>query len=147
MINAKHELRPVAVADRGDGISRPEDAAAAFADKFDDRREAFLALYLDSRHRPLAAAYVVSVGSVNASLVHPREVFRPAVEVGAVAMIVAHNHPSGDPRPSADDLELTKRLAGCGELMGIALLDHLVMGEGETVSVREHGWPGGSDDF
>jgi DNA repair protein RadC len=103
-------------------------------------RERFLALYLDTRHR-VQTVETVSIGSLNASLVHPREVFKTAVSVSAAAVIVAHNHPSGSPSPSRDDLELTARLAGCGELLGIALLDHLVCGDGEVVSIREYGWP------
>lgn len=103
-------------------------------------RERFLALYLDTRHR-LMAAETVSVGSLNASLVHPREVFKPAVAMSAAAVIVAHNHPSGDPSPSGDDLDLTARLDRCGDLLGIALLDHLVAGDEEIISIREYGWP------
>ena len=70
-------------------------------------------------------------------LVHPREVFRPAVRSGAAAVVVAHNHPSGDPEPSAEDLEVTRRLAETGRLLGIPLLDHVVVGEGAWVSLRE----------
>ena len=103
-------------------------------------RERFLALYLDTRHR-VAAAETVSIGSLNASLVHPREVFKPAVAMSAAAVIVAHNHPSGDPSPSGDDLDLTGRLDRCGDLLGIALLDHLVVGDEEIISIREYGWP------
>ena len=64
-----------------------------------------------------------------------------AVSLSAAAVIVAHNHPSGCPQPSGDDLDLTARLSGCGELLGIALLDHLVWGDGEIISIREYGWP------
>ena len=103
-------------------------------------RERFLALYLDTRHR-IVAAETVSIGSLNASLVHPREVFKPAVAMSAAAVIVAHNHPSGDPSPSGDDLDLTARLDRCGDLLGIAILDHLVVGDGEIISIREYGWP------
>ena len=80
---------------------------------------------------------------LNASLVHPREVFRPAIQLAAAAIIVAHNHPSGDPKPSGDDIELTKRLAEAGTPLGIALLDHMVIGDGcdEYVSLRGYGWP------
>ena len=106
-------------------------------------REHFIGLYLDARHR-VVAVRTVSVGTLNASLVHPREVFRPAVALQAAAVIVAHNHPSGCARPSGDDLELTRRLARCGGLLGIELLDHLIVGDGEMVSIREHGWPGPS---
>jgi DNA repair protein RadC len=87
------------------------------------------------------ALETVSVGSLNASLVHPREVYKPAVALGMAAVIAAHNHPSGCARPSADDLELTARLDRCGQLLGIELLDHIIVGHAEMVSLRQHGWP------
>lgn len=126
---------------RGLAVRRPEDLHPLLRRELRGLdRERFLALYLDTRHRVLAVE-TVSIGSLNASLVHPREVFQPAVAMAAAALVVAHNHPSGCPSPSADDLELTARLDGCGELLGIALLDHLVVGDDEIVSIREHGWP------
>lgn len=103
-------------------------------------REHFLGLYLDARHR-VVAVRTISVGTLDASLVHPREVYLPAVGLQAAAVIVAHNHPSGCARPSGEDIELTRRLASCGDLLGIALLDHLVVGDAEIVSIREQGWP------
>lgn len=122
-------------------VRRPEDLAGLLRDEFRGLdRERFMALYLDARHR-VRALETVSTGSLNASLVHPREVFKPAIALSAAAVIVAHNHPSGDPRPSGDDLELTGRLDRCGELLGIALLDHLVVGDADITSIREYGWP------
>jgi DNA repair protein RadC len=91
------------------------------------RRENFFALLLDARHRILSFR-VVSVGSLESSLVHPREVFTAAVREGAAALVVAHNHPSGDATPSVEDREVTDRLREVGELMGIELLDHVVVG-------------------
>ncbi len=91
------------------------------------RRESFFALLLDARHRVLSLR-VVSVGSLESSLVHPREVFRPALREGAAALVVAHNHPSGDATPSVEDREVTERLRQVGELVGIELLDHVVVG-------------------
>ena len=103
----------------------------------DDAREHFLALYLDGRHRPIAHQ-VVSVGTASASLVHPREVFQPAILVGACAAIVGHNHPSGDPTPSPEDREVTRRLAQAGALLGVPLLDSVVWTrEGAHASIRE----------
>lgn len=103
----------------------------------DDAREHFVALYLDGRHRPIAHQ-VVSIGTASASLVHPREVFQPAILVGACAVIVAHNHPSGDPSPSREDREITQRLAEAGALLGISLLDSVVFTRtGEFVALRE----------
>lgn len=103
----------------------------------DDAREHFLAIYLDGRHRPIAHS-IVSVGTATASLVHPREVFQPGVLVGACSVIVGHNHPSGDPSPSREDRDVTKRLARAGELLGIRLLDSLVwVRSGAFVSLQE----------
>ncbi len=103
----------------------------------DDAREHFVALYLDGRHRPIAHQ-IVSIGTASAALVHPREVFQPAILVGACAVIVAHNHPSGDPTPSREDREITQRLSQAGALLGVALLDSLVFTrDGEFVALRE----------
>jgi len=122
-------------------VRRPEDVHSLLRDELRGLdRERFLTLYLDTRHR-VEAVETVSVGSLNASLVHPREVFKPAVVLSAAAVIVAHNHPSGCAQPSGDDLDLTGRLDRCGDLLGIAVLDHLVVGEAEIVSIREYGWP------
>lgn len=100
------------------------------------REEHFGVLLLDTRHR-LIRDVVVSVGSLDASLVHPREVFRAAAEHSAAALVLFHNHPSGDPAPSAEDLTLTRRLVQAGELMGIGVVDHVVLGDGCWHSVRE----------
>lgn len=135
----RRALRPSPVT--GLLVRRPEDLTAVLRDEFRGLdRERFIALYLDARHR-VRALETISIGSLNASLVHPREVFKPAIAMSAAAVIVAHNHPSGDPRPSGDDLELTGRLDRCGELLGIALLDHLVIGDADITSIREYGWP------
>ena len=91
----------------------------------DHAREPFLAIYLDARHQGIAYQ-VVSIGTANQSLVHPREVFQPAVLTGSTALVLAHNHPSGDPSPSPEDREVTRRIAEAGSLLGIALLDHVV---------------------
>jgi DNA repair protein RadC len=98
------------------------------------RRESFLVLSLDVRHR-LIAEELVSRGSLVASIVHPREVFRPAIRHAAAAIIVLHNHPSGDPTPSAEDRAVTERLRRCGETLGIPLLDHLIIGADRWVSL------------
>jgi DNA repair protein RadC len=100
--------------------------------------ETFGLLALDARHR-LRRETVVSVGCLTASLVHPREVFQEAVVSRAAALVLFHNHPSGDPEPSAEDLALTRRLAAAGSLMGIEVLDHLVLGAGRYVSLKERG--------
>lgn len=99
-------------------------------------RETFYVLLLDGRHR-LVGVECISEGTMTTSLVHPREVFLPAIRASAAAIVVVHNHPSGDPEPSKQDLEVTGRLAECGRLVGIPLLDHVVVGTGQHVSIRE----------
>jgi DNA repair protein RadC len=101
-------------------------------------RESFHVLLLDGRHG-LKRRELVSMGSLSSSLVHPREVFRAAVREAAAAVICAHNHPSGDPEPSVEDFEITRRLKQSGDVLGIPLLDHVVLGEGAHVSLRERG--------
>ena len=81
----------------------------------------------------------VSEGSVNSSVVHPREVFAPALLYHAAAILVAHNHPSGDPNPSKEDINITIRLKECGRIMGIELLDHIIIGNNKYVSLKEKG--------
>lgn len=93
----------------------------------DDGKEHFWVFGLDVRHR-LTLAEELSVGCLTSSLVHPRELFRPLILASCAAVIVAHNHPSGDPEPSAEDLAVTRRIAAAGSLLGIELLDHLVVG-------------------
>ena len=100
--------------------------------------ETFGLLALDVRHR-LKREAVVSVGCLTSSLVHPREVFQEAIACRAAALILFPNHPSGDPEPSAEDVSLTRRLAAAGELMGIEVLDHLVLGAGRYVSLKQRG--------
>jgi DNA repair protein RadC len=104
----------------------------------DKRKEHLVALYLDARSR-LLHQETVSIGTLTASLVHPREVYSPAVERGAAGVIVAHNHPSGDPSPSCEDREATRRLCAAGRILGIPLLDHILVASGGTFSFREHG--------
>jgi len=99
-------------------------------------QETFWSLLLDGKQR-LRRTLVVTTGTLTASLVHPREVFRAAVRESAAALIVAHNHPSGDPEPSAEDLAVTERLRQAGEVLGIPLQDHVVLGEASFVSLRE----------
>jgi DNA repair protein RadC len=105
----------------------------------DTDREVFAVALLTIRHRVLGL-HTVSIGCLTSSLVHPREVFKPAILAGAAALLLAHNHPSGDPDPSAEDVALTRRLAAAGTILGIEVLDHLVLGEvGRFVSLHERG--------
>jgi DNA repair protein RadC len=100
--------------------------------------EQFGLLLLDTKHRLLRLTRL-SVGTLDASLVHPREVFRAAIAAGAAALVLFHNHPSGDPAPSDDDVALTVRLVRAGELMGIGVLDHIIVAENSFVSLRDRG--------
>jgi DNA repair protein RadC len=103
-----------------------------------EAQEVFCALLFDGKQRVTAYAEITR-GTLTASLVHPREVFGAAVRMGAASVIVAHNHPSGDPEPSAEDLAVTERLRQAGEILGIPLLDHLVIGRDSFVSLRARG--------
>lgn len=103
-------------------------------------REAFMVLHLDQRNR-VTGVHVVSVGSLSASLVHPREVFKGAILSNAAAVLLVHNHPSGDPSPSVEDRQITARLRACGDVLGIEVRDHVVVAEEGYYSYEEQGWP------
>ena len=102
------------------------------------KREIFKSVLLDSKHRILKD-HVISQGSLNQSIVHPREVFNPAIRESAAAIIFLHNHPSGDPSPSKEDIETTHRLVKVGELVGIKVLDHIIIGDGIYFSMKDSG--------
>ena len=123
------------------GVVDSAEAAARLARRHlaGKRREHFILLLLDTRHRLIRAAEI-SVGTLDMSVVHPRETFREAITSGAAAILLAHNHPSGDPAPSPEDLELTRRLMEAGRLLGIPVLDHLIVGSRQTLSLREAGF-------
>ncbi len=95
-------------------------------------------LLLDARHRALRTV-VVSTGTLDATVVHPRDVFRAAAMAGAAAIVLFHNHPSGDPTPSREDIDLTRRMAAAGELMGVDVIDHVILADGRYSSFRESG--------
>ena len=108
-------------------ISGPDDIAVfSRSVLLDNSREQFIAMYLDGAHS-LTAYSLISIGSANFTTVHPREVFQRAVLVGAIALVISHNHPSGNDTPSQQDLDITKRLRQCAELLGIKLLDHVIV--------------------
>ncbi|MFC5700506.1 DNA repair protein RadC [Cohnella faecalis] len=120
-------------------ISKPQDAAdLLMEDMRHYREERFVCLFLNSKNHVIGRQ-TLSVGSLNASLVHPREVFRAAIRRSSASILCAHNHPSGDPTPSPEDIRLTRRLFEAGELVGIELLDHLVIGDNRFVSLKELG--------
>jgi DNA repair protein RadC len=131
-----HQVREASVIYRQTGTEvlpgpvTNSDAAAAYARAAlptDDAREHFAAIAVDTKHRPIGH-YLVSVGTIDAALVHPREVFRFAVLAGAAGVILAHTHPSGNPAPSREDDHLTCRMVNAGQLIGIRVLDHLIIG-------------------
>lgn len=126
-------------------LTTPREAAAAMRTYFeahhgqDIDREHFMVAVLDSRHR-IIATETISSGCLTSSLVHPRETFRLAVALAGAAVIVAHNHPSGDAEPSSEDLSLTRRLVSGGVLLGVPVLDHIILAEGERwTSLKERG--------
>jgi len=123
----------------GQAYRSSSDAFQHFHERLCDyRKEVFLALLLDSKNR-LIREVLISEGSLNASIVHPREVFAPALRESAAAILFIHNHPSGDPTPSREDLEITQRLKQVGELMGVRVLDHIIIGNGAYASLADRG--------
>ena len=113
-------------------ISSPEDAAEIAAKHFEDMasdREVFSVILLDVKNRVIGIN-VVSIGSLTASVVHPREVFKAAILANAANIILTHNHPSGDPAPSKEDVDITARLVQAGRLIDIPVLDHIIIGDG-----------------
>jgi DNA repair protein RadC len=121
-------------------IASSADVFRAYHSRLRDlKHECFLLLLLDAKHA-VVRDVTVSQGSLTMSLVHPREVFAPAIKESAAAVVVLHNHPSGDPEPSAEDRAVTTRLVTAGEMLGIPLLDHIVLGDGRYVSFADRGW-------
>lgn len=116
----------------------PEDVWKELKDIREHKKEHFVIFFLDSRNQEIKRE-IISVGSLNASLVHPREVFEPAVKNLAAQVILAHNHPSGDPEPSEDDLEINKRLVEAGKILGIEVIDHIIVAKEGYISFKEKG--------
>ncbi len=120
-------------------IKTPEDVAELLMEQMRHLdREHFVALLLDTKNQVLYQE-TISVGSLNASIVHPRELFKQAIKKSAAAVILVHNHPSGDPNPSAEDLAITIRLVEVGELLGISVLDHIIIGDQKHYSLKREG--------
>jgi len=136
-LSAVFELGRRAHADAAAGaaIRGPDDVLGQVLDLRLARREHFVVLILNARHE-LQCRETVSIGSLNASIVHPREVFLPAILHSAASVVLVHNHPSGDPEPSEEDLSITKRLVQVGDLLGIGVLDHVIVAERGVVSLR-----------
>lgn len=119
-------------------IQSPQDAIDQLTDVRNKKKEHFVALYLNARSE-LIHQETISIGTLTRSLVHPREVFAPALGHLAASVLVAHNHPSGDVTPSDDDLAITKRLSEASNVLGISLYDHLIITSNSYYSFREHG--------
>ncbi len=120
-------------------IHSPQDVANLLLPELRDvKKEHFKAILLDTKNQVLKIV-TVSVGTLDSSLVHPREVYKDAILASAASLIVAHNHPSGDPTPSAEDKRVTQRLAEAGQIVGIDLLDHIIIGDNRWVSLKERG--------
>jgi DNA repair protein RadC len=120
-------------------VKTPEDVVALVRSRLrSKKKEYFLALLLDTRNQLIRVAEI-SVGSLDSSIVHPREVFKEAVSASAASVLFAHNHPSGDPEASEDDINLTKRLVEAGEIMGIDVLDHVIIGDRGYLSLKREG--------
>lgn len=109
-------------------ITSPEAVARICADMSELAQEMFHVLMLNSKNR-LIERVPITIGLVDATLIHPREVFRPAIEYGATGIILVHNHPSGDTQPSAEDMKITRQLIAAGKIVGIAVMDHVIIGE------------------
>jgi len=127
-------------------IKSPSDAAAMMREFLEDAdREHLCVVCLDTKHQP-TAVHTASVGTLNATAVHPREIFKVAVLSNSAAVILVHNHPSGRPEPSHQDLEVTRRVSRAGEILGIEVLDHVIIGSGgRYVSLKERGLMGGGE--
>lgn len=142
-IKAAFELANRLVSYSGGGektsVKTPDDVAGIVRGRLrNKKKEYFLALLLDTRNQLIRVAEI-SVGSLDSSIVHPREVFKEAVSASAASVIFTHNHPSGDPEASEDDIKLTKRLAEAGEIMGIAVLDHIIIADDKYLSLKREG--------
>ncbi|CAM4343870.1 DNA repair protein RadC [Paenibacillus endophyticus] len=120
-------------------ISKPADVYKLVEPEFRYlKKEHFVCLFLNSKNLVIARENV-SIGSLNASIVHPREVFRPAIKRSSASIICIHNHPSGIPEPSPEDVEVTRRLVEVGTIIGIDVLDHIIIGHSQYVSLKERG--------
>lgn len=130
---------------KGEAIRCPEDVAKIFRailnaeDVIERDKEHFWCVIVDAKNI-IKSIELISLGSLTAAIVHPRELYRRAVTYGAGSILIGHNHPSGDPTPSKEDIELTKKLQEAGDILGIKLLDHIVIGKDYHVSLREMGY-------
>lgn len=120
-------------------VNSPEDVYRRIYPRMrEQKKENFIELCLDTKNQ-IIREETISIGSLNANVVHPREVFKTALVVSAAHIIVAHNHPSGDPTPSREDIEVTKKLIEAGKIIGVDVLDHVIIGDGRHFSMKEAG--------
>jgi len=122
----------------GTRYTSPTQVFETFQFLMNETKEMFITLHLDGKNR-IMAMDLVSIGSLNQSIVHPREVFKTACLSNAAALILVHQHPSGDTTPSSEDITITRRIREAGEIMGIRVMDHIIVGDGEYLSFVERG--------
>ncbi len=120
-------------------ITQPKDAAELLMEDMRYLKQEHLKVIMLNTKNTVITVKSVSVGSLNSSIVHPREVFCEAIKKSSASIIISHNHPSGDPSPSSEDISLTQRIKESGKLLGIELLDHIIIGNGNYVSLKEKG--------
>jgi len=120
-------------------VKTPDEAVALVMGRLKEKKkEHFIALMLNTRSQLIKSAEI-SIGSLDSSIVHPREVFKEAIAASAASVVFVHNHPSGDPQPSDDDIKLTERLSQAGDIMGIDVLDHIIIGDEKFFSLKREG--------
>lgn len=122
----------------GQRYTTPSQVSDTFQFLMKETKEMFITLHLDGKNR-IICMDIVSIGSLNQSIVHPRSVYMTACLSNAAAIILVHQHPTGDPTPSSEDISITRRLKEAGEIMGIKILDHIIIGDGEYLSFVERG--------
>jgi len=137
VIELKTELAVREAVIDGTLLTSPEQVEAYMTDLKGALQECFVIIAMNTKNKVIER-HLISLGTLNSSLVHPRECFRALIHSNAAAWICCHNHPSGDPTPSAEDIKITRQLVNAGEVMGIKLLDHVVIGE-SALSLRETG--------
>ncbi|WP_373232799.1 DNA repair protein RadC [Cohnella sp.] len=121
-------------------IRKPQDAADLLIPELRYlQQEHFVSLFLNTKNHVIGQPETLSIGSLNAAIVHPVVLFRAAVKRSSTSVVVCHNHPSGDPTPSTEDIQLTQRLVEAGDIMGVPVLDHIIVGNGTYVSMKERG--------
>lgn len=129
-----------AAAEKKPYLKTPQDIARVLVPRLSYlKQEVFEVALLDTKRRIIAMPRIF-MGNLNTTIVHPREVFRPAIKSSADSVILTHNHPSGDPKPSMDDVNITQRLADVGDLLGVRVLDHIIVGDGTFVSLKKKGF-------